>query len=218
MPVIELQNVTKALKKNDVIADVSLSVEAGTVVGLRGINGSGKTMLLRLIAGLIRPDKGTVQINHTKVKSGLDFPESIGLLIENPAFLDSYNGFDNLKLLASIRDIISDAQIEETLSDVGLGQAGKKKYKKYSLGMKQRLGIAAAVMEHPDLILLDEPTNALDDDGIDMVGRIVRREKERGATILVACHDKEILTQMADQIVYMDSGKIVRTESVGQVR
>lgn len=160
--IVELKNVSKSIRGADIINDVSARFESGVVTGLKGVNGSGKTMILRLIAGLIRPTKGEVVIDGEILWRDISFPKSIGILIENPAFLDYYSGFDNLKLLASIQNRIDDEKIRNTIKMVGLDPHSKKKYKKYSLGMKQRLGIAAAVMESPDMILLDEPTNALD--------------------------------------------------------
>lgn len=213
MVAVELAGVTKTIKGNDVVSNVSLKIKKGTVVGLRGINGSGKTMLMRLVAGLIKPSEGSVCINGSHIDGTGDFPKDIGLLIENPAFLGSYSGFENLSLLASIKNKIQHSDILRVLDDVGLSDAKKKKYRKYSLGMKQRLGIAAAIMEQPGLILLDEPTNALDDAGIEMVKRLVAREKERGATFIIACHDKDILVELADEIVYMESGRITKIES-----
>ncbi|MBQ6387140.1 MAG: ATP-binding cassette domain-containing protein [Ruminococcus sp.] len=208
---IELNRVSKVIKRNTVIDQISLRLESGNVTGIKGVNGSGKTMLMRLIAGLIKPTAGEVVIDGQQLWKDISFPKSIGLLIENPAFLDSYSGFDNLKILASINDVIGDDRIKEVLSAVGLETAGRKKYKAYSLGMKQRLGIAAAIMESPDLILLDEPTNALDSDGVEMVKEIVRREKERGALVIVACHDETVINEMADDIIYLSDGVVTKT-------
>ena len=208
---IELNQVSKVIKRNTVIDQISLRLESGNVTGIKGVNGSGKTMLMRLIAGLIKPTAGEVVIDGQQLWKDISFPKSIGLLIENPAFLDSYSGFDNLKILASINDVIGDDRIKEVLSAVGLETAGRKKYKAYSLGMKQRLGIAAAIMESPDLILLDEPTNALDSDGVEMVKEIVRREKERGALVIVACHDETVINEMADDIIYLSDGVVTKT-------
>ena len=169
MTTIQLPDVVKDIKGKRIIDHVSLQMESGKISGLKGVNGSGKTMLMRLIAGLITPTSGSILINGKRLGKDITFPESIGILIENPAFLDAYSGFDNLKMLASIQKKITDDHIRETLSLVGLDPQDKKKYRKYSLGMKQRLGIAAAVMEEPDIVILDEPTNALDRDGVAML-------------------------------------------------
>ena len=209
MTTITLERVSKEIKNNMVIQDVSVSFLSGRITGLRGINGSGKTMLMRLIAGLIRPTEGKVFINEKQLWKDISFPESMGLLIENPAFLDHYSGLQNLKLLASVKDVISEDQIRKTIQEVGLNPNDKKKYRKYSLGMKQRLGIAAALMEKPDIILLDEPTNALDSDGIALLRPLLQREKDRGTLILLSCHDFSILEDLSDEIYMMESGRIV---------
>lgn len=166
---IEFINVSKKFGKKTVLEELNFVIPTGNIIGLQGINGSGKTMIMRLIAGLIYPTAGDVLIDEKRLGKDISFPEGLGLMLENPAFLDSYSGFDNLKLLASLNKKITDKEIFEVLELVGLSDNADKKYKKYSLGMKQRLGIAAAIMEKPDIILLDEPTNSLDEDGIRMV-------------------------------------------------
>lgn len=208
MAQIEIKNVTKIIKHNTVIDHISLTMKSGEITGLKGVNGSGKTMLMRLVSGLILPTSGEIQINGETLGKEITFPRSIGTLIENPAFLDSYSGFQNLKLLASIKGKIHDEEIWEAIRAVELNPDDKKKFRKYSLGMKQRLGIAAAVMEHPDIIILDEPTNALDSDGVQMVKQILQKEKERGALILISCHDLEILKELSDVIYLMNVGKL----------
>ena len=205
---IEFINVTKTIKKNTVINSVSLTIPSGKITGLQGINGSGKTMMMRLIAGLIKATEGEVLINGRVIGKDIDFPESLGMMLENPAFFNSYDGFHNLKLLSDINGLIDDETISNTIKRVGLDFAKNKKYKKYSLGMKQRLGIAAAIMESPDLILLDEPTNSLDADGVEMVKRIVKEEKRRGATVVISCHDAEILNELSDMIYVIKEGRI----------
>lgn len=210
---IELKNVTKMIKGIEVIRNVSISFNSGIVTGLRGVNGSGKTMLLRLIAGLIKPTKGEVVIDGKVLWRDISFPSSIGVLIENPAFIDYYSGLDNLKLLASIKNIISNNEIIEAIRNVGLDPTSKKIYKKYSLGMKQRLGIAAAIMESPDIILLDEPTNALDTGGIEMLKSVIMREKERGGAIILACHDQAVLESLSDVIYCIEEGSLQKGEN-----
>ena len=204
---IKFKNVSKKLGNNVVINNVNIEIKKGIVTGLKGINGSGKTMMMRLIAGLIYATKGEVIIDGKILGKDISFPPSIGLMLENPAFLPGYNGFDNLKMLASIKGEIKDEKIDEVLETVGLA-AIDKKYRKYSLGMKQRLGIAAAIMEEPDIILLDEPTNALDASGQEMVREIVAREKERGATVILSCHDSALLESMCDEIFNIEVGEI----------
>lgn len=208
MAQIEIKNVTKIIKHNTVIDNVSLTVNSGKITGLKGVNGSGKTMLMRLVSGLILPTSGEIIIDGETLGKDITFPRSIGTLIENPAFLDNYSGFQNLKLLASIQGKISDEEIREAIIAVELNPDDKKKFRKYSLGMKQRLGIAAAVMEHPNIIILDEPTNALDSDGVQMVKRILQKEKERGALILISCHDLDVLKELSDVIYLMNVGRL----------
>ena len=208
MAQIEIKNVTKIIKHNTVIDNVNLTVNSGKITGLKGVNGSGKTMLMRLVSGLILPTSGEIIIDGETLGKDITFPRSIGTLIENPAFLDNYSGFQNLKLLASIQGKISDEEIREAIIAVELNPDDKKKFRKYSLGMKQRLGIAAAVMERPDIIILDEPTNALDSDGVQMVKRILQKEKERGALILISCHDLDILKELSDVIYLMNVGRL----------
>ena len=198
---IELNHVTKMISRRLVIDDISLKLEGGKIWGFKGINGSGKTMLMRVISGLIKPDSGSVIIDSKVLWKDISFPESIGILIEAPAFLDGLTGFQNLKVLASIKNKISDDQIKQAISDVGLNPNLSKKYKAYSLGMKQRLGIAAALMEKPDIILLDEPTNALDDKGVKLIYDIIREERERGAFVLISTHHKEDLKETCDIIL-----------------
>ena len=204
---IEFKNVSKKLGNNIVINNVNIEIKKGIVTGLKGINGSGKTMMMRLIAGLIYATKGEVVIDGKVLGKDISFPPSIGLMLENPAFLPGYNGFKNLKMLASIKGEIKDEKIDEVLETVGLSNIDKK-YRKYSLGMKQRLGIAAAIMEEPDIILLDEPTNSLDASGQEMVKEIVAREKERGATVILSCHDSALLESMCDEIYNIEVGEI----------
>lgn len=208
MTIIELEHVSKTIRKNKVIDDVSVIMKSGEITGLKGVNGSGKTMLMRLIAGLILPTEGIIRINGEQLGKDITFPRSIGTLIENPAFLDSYSGFDNLKLLASIQDKITDEEIRDSIRQVELNPEDPKKYRKYSLGMKQRLGIAAAVMERPELVILDEPTNALDSDGVQMVKRVLQREKERGAAVIISCHDLYVLKELSDIIYVMKEGRL----------
>ena len=206
---IKISHVSKIIKNNPVIKDISMELQSGAVYGFKGINGSGKTMLMRLISGLIRPSQGEISMNGKILGKDISFPNSIGVFLENPAFLDAYSGFNNLKLLASIKSVASDDDIRNTLLRVGLDPDSNKKYKKYSLGMKQRLGIAAAIMGKPEIVILDEPTNSLDEDGVDLVKHIVRNEKERGALVIVSCHDEEILKGMSDEVFLLEQGRLI---------
>lgn len=208
MTTIEVKNLYKTINKQTVIQDVCVSMQSGKIYGFQGINGSGKTMLMRLISGLIFPTHGSIEINGKAMGKEITFPESIGIFLENPTFLDSYSGFQNLKMLASIQNKIDDTQIRDILSAVGLDPMDKKKYRKYSLGMKQRLGIAAAIMEKPDVVIMDEPTNALDVDGIALVKQILTAQRERGSLVIISCHDLSILQEMSDEIFLLDSGRV----------
>ncbi len=207
---IYVNNVTKRIKNTVILDNVNLTLRSNFVYGLQGPNGSGKTMLMRLIAGLIRPTSGAVYIDKAKIGKDIDFPDSLGLLIENPGFLPSYTGLRNLTLLADLKGIIDEAQIRKTMKAVGLNPDDKRVYRKYSLGMKQRLGIAAAIMEQPNLVILDEPTNALDDQGIALICDIIKCERDRGALVIVSCHDAHILEQISDVIYTVNNGKVER--------
>ena len=205
---IELKNVTKKIRGVTVLDNVSLRMESGNIYGFKGKNGSGKTMLMRAVAGLIRVD-GIVDINGKIMGKDMMFPDSIGILIENPAFINNYTGFENLKTLASIRERIDDERIRETLSEVGLEPYDKRTFRKYSLGMKQRLGIAAAIMENPDIIILDEPINALDEKGVKEIREILLSLRSQERIIIVACHDKEELEILSDEIVEIYEGNVI---------
>ena len=185
-----------------------MTLVSGNVYGFQGINGSGKTMLMRLICGLIYPTKGEIVIDGKRLGKEITFPQSVGILLENPAFLDSYTGQENLEMLASIKNIITREEIHEAITSVGLDPLDKRKYKKFSLGMKQRLGIAAAIMEKPDILILDEPTNSLDSSGVSLVKTILAKERERGAIILLACHDLPVLQDVSDEIFLLEQGEI----------
>lgn len=205
---VELKNVSKRLNDVTVLEDISLTLESGTIYGLKGKNGCGKTMLMRMMAGLIYPTSGTVSIDGEILHKDIATPRSIGILIENPAFLLGYTGQRNLELLAGLTGKADRTQIAKTMSRVGLDPNDKRTYRKYSLGMKQRLGIACALMECPDLILLDEPINAIDEKGVPKIWEALQEEKQRGALIVLACHDTEELTSLADQIITIEEGKI----------
>lgn len=212
MSYLELHGVAKEIRKNQVLRNISLTIERGTVTGFRGVNGSGKTMLLRIISGLIHPTAGSVTIDGRLLGKEIEFPPSMGLLIENPAFLEQYDALDNLRILNSISARkISDKELRGLVERVGLGQANGKKYRKYSLGMKQRLGLAAAVLGEPDLVLMDEPTNALDVEGIEMLRGLIGQERRRGAAVVVACHDTAFLDSVADVIYCFEDGSFVGT-------
>ncbi len=205
---IVVKNAVKYLGSTMVIDHVNLTMHSGKIYGFQGINGCGKTMLMRLIAGLIYPTQGEVLVNGKALQGQNSFPESMGLLIENPQFLAGYSGYRNLHLLASIRGKIENEEVKQAMYRVKLDPEDKKKYRKYSLGMKQRLGIACAIMEHPELIILDEPFISLDEEGISDTKKIIQKEKERGAIIVLACHDYELLSSTADEIFRLTAGRV----------
>lgn len=208
MSEIVVNEVSKSIYGVPIINSISMKLVSGNVYGFQGINGSGKTMLMRLICGLIYPTKGEIIIDGKRLGKEITFPQSVGLLLENPAFLDSYTGYENLEMLASIKNIITRGEIHEAITSVGLDPLDKRKYKKFSLGMKQRLGIAAAIMEKPDILILDEPTNSLDSSGVSLVKTIIAKERERGAIIILACHDLPVLRDVSDEIFLLEQGKI----------
>ena len=205
---IIFENVTKTIRGKTVLQGVTLSMEAGRVTGLRGINGSGKTMLLRLLAGLIPPTEGRITIDGKTLGTDMEFPPSMGLLIENPAFLGQYTGAENLEMLASLHQNVTKEDVRALLEKVGLAADGDTKYRKYSLGMKQRLGIAGAILGEPELLLLDEPTNALDTKGVELLRSIIQEERQRGAAIVVACHDAAFLESVSDEIYCLENGQL----------
>lgn len=205
---IELINVSKQLNKVDILEDINFTFESGKIYGLKGKNGSGKTMLMRLISGLMYATKGKVLVDGKILGKDIEFPQNMGLLIENPSFLNEYTGFQNLKMIASIQNKIDDKKIKNTIKSMGLNPDDTRKYKKYSLGMKQRLGITCALMENPDLIILDEPTNAIDEQGLHLIRDILTEEKSKNKLIIISSHDLEELEFIADEIIIMAEGKI----------
>lgn len=206
--VVRLEDYCKSFKSAEVLKNINLTLESGKVIGLKGKNGSGKTMLMRAISGLILPTSGKVYINDKELGRQISFPPSIGILIENPSFISNYTGFKNLKILASIQNRISDDEIRDTIRKVGLDPDDKRTFKKYSLGMKQRLGIAAAIMERPDIVILDEPINALDEAGAGLIKGLLDELKANGSLIIIACHDTEELNYLSDEIYEIYDGEI----------
>ncbi|MDC3414315.1 ATP-binding cassette domain-containing protein [Aquibacillus sp. 3ASR75-11] len=206
---LKADHVSKEIKNELILDDINLSLQKGFIYGFRGKNGSGKTMLFRALCGLILSTKGTISIGGITLGKEGSFPPSVGVLIEYPGFLNGYTGFKNLKMLANLNDVIDDNRISESIRLVGLDPNDKRKYRKYSLGMKQRLGIAQAIMEKPELIILDEPTNALDSDGVEEFKKLLLDLKAQNKCILIASHDKEELDYLSDEIFMMENGKIV---------
>lgn len=208
MDYIRLKDVYKTMKGTQVLKGVNLMVEQGDIIGIRGINGSGKTMVLRAIAGLIRVD-GSVEIGGKKMEPG-ECPKDIGVLVEMPGFLPEFTGKKNLQLLGMLQEGVTEEDIEEAMNAVGLDPKDRRHYKKYSLGMKERLGIAQAILKKPKLILLDEPTNGIDSDGIQMLEELLWRLKEEGSTIVVTSHDRDFLDAVTSQCYEMKEGSLRR--------
>lgn len=209
---IQVKNLSKEIKGKYVLNNINLSFEQGKIYGLYGRNGSGKTMLLRALAGLLIPTGGEIDMDGKILHKDMDFPENVGIIIENTSLLPQFDGFTNLKQLGKIRNVATDEDIDKALDTVGL-KGETKKVKAYSLGMRQRLSIAQAIFEKPELLLLDEPTNALDENYIDKVREILLREKDRGAIVIIASHNKDDLRILADEIISMSDGKAKMMES-----
>ncbi len=208
-----IDHISKTIKGRTILDDINLKFENGKVYGFVGRNGSGKTMLFRAVSGLMNIDSGRIVLDDKILHKDMEVLPSLGLIIENAGLFGEYTGYKNLKLLANINKKIGDEEIKEAILLVGLDPDDKRTYKKYSLGMKQRLVIAQAIMEKPDIILLDEPTNALDEKGVREIRDIIKKEKDRGALILLASHNKEDIESLADKVYFMENGKIVREEN-----
>ena len=208
MTQVNIVKYSKTIKDRVILEDVSLSFTGGKVYGLKGVNGSGKTMLLRAVCGLIYPTHGYVEIDGERLGKDISFPRSISALIESPAFLDNFTGYKNLEMIASLKEVATKEDIENAMMEVGLDPHDTRTYRKYSLGMKQKLGLACCFMENPDIILLDEPFNALDEESVEKVKKIILKHKERGALIILACHDGESLSSLSDEIIPVVEGRV----------
>ncbi len=218
---ISVQHLTKRIGHAVVLEDITMRMAPGRITGLVGPNGSGKTMLMRVIAGLVKPTSGVVSLggydSWTHLRAGGMAEDgaaesrpmpTIGLLLEGPSFLGGYTGLRNLEFLAAIRGRIAVGEVREAISSMGLDPDDRRKYRKYSLGMKQRLGIAGAVMERPDILVLDEPTNALDSAGVELAVAQIRQARERGATVILASHDASVMQSLADEVWFLAEGHI----------
>ena len=210
MSEIIIENLSKTIKNNKILDNVNLTFESGHVYGLVGRNGSGKTMLLRAICGLIFPDSGKVIIDGKQLHKDISFPESCGIIIENTDILPNFSAFDNLKMLSEIKNTANDNMIKSAIKSVGLDPDSKKKVKTFSLGMKQRLSIAQVLFEDPDILLLDEPTNALDEDGVNDVRRILLEQKKKNKLIIIASHNKEDISLLSDTVISVSNGRFQR--------
>lgn len=208
MQEIIIDHVSLEIKKAKLLTDINLTLHSDMVYGLRGRNGSGKTVLMKCICGFMKPTEGTISVDGKVIHKDMDFLPSAGIIIEEPGFFPNYSGFQNLKILAGINASISDTKIREAMEMVGLDPAMKKPVGKYSLGMRQRLGIAQAMMENPDILILDEPTNGLDEDGVEWFRQFILEQKERGKLILLASHSREDVEMLSDEVWYMEKGHL----------
>lgn len=205
---IEIKDLSLTIKKTEILKHINITFEKGKIHGLIGRNGSGKTMLMKCICGFVRPTEGTVHVNGKQIGKDCDFPDSVGIIIETPGFIPYYSGYKNLKLLADLNKKINGAQIKETMRQVGLDPELKRHVRKYSLGMRQRLGLAQAIMENPDLLILDEPMNGLDKEGVADMRQYLLQLKEQGKTIILASHSAEDISVLCDTVCEMDKGML----------
>lgn len=204
--VIEVQIVNKSFGEEHVLKDVTRSFEKGKIHGIVGNNGSGKTVLMKCICGFLRPDSGCIMVNHQEVGQDTDFPEDIGIIIETPGFLPHLSGFQNLKILASLQKKANDHTIYSVLEQVGLDPKMKKPVGKYSLGMRQRLGFAQALMEDPGILILDEPFNGLDKHGVVHIRNVIKGLRAEGKTVILASHNQVDIDELCDTVCEMDAG------------
>ena len=205
---ITIENVNLTIKNVEILKDINVSFEKGKIHGLIGRNGSGKTMLMKCITGFVKPTSGTITVDGDVIGKDTDFPEDVGIIIETPQFIPYYSGYKNLQTLANLKRKIGNEEIVEAIKLVGLDPDMKRHVKKYSLGMKQRLGIAQAIMEYPSLLVLDEPMNGLDKDGVKDVREILLKMKTQKKTILISSHYAEDIEILCDTVHEMDKGCI----------
>lgn len=206
---IEVKNVSKQFGGKPVLEDVSLTIDHGSTVGLVGANGSGKSVLFKAICGMVKPDSGSIVVEGVTLGEKIDFPSNMGVFINSPGFIGIYNGFNNLKFLANICGVISDNQIRETMRKVGLDPDNKTKVDNYSLGMKQKLGLAQAIMEDQEILVLDEPFNALDFQTYNDVKEIIRLLQAEGKTFLMTSHNYDDIKQLCDVMYIIDNRKVI---------
>ena len=203
---VEVKNVDLTLQKNEILKKISVHFDRGKIHGLIGRNGSGKTMLMKCICGFVKPSAGEIIVDGKRIGRDRDFPENVGIIIETPGFIPYYSGLKNLKLLADLRGKISKDTVRKTMEQVGLDPNLKRHVRKYSLGMRQRLGLAQAIMEDPELLILDEPMNGLDKDGVRDMREYLLDLKAKGKTILIASHSAEDIDILCDTVCEMDKG------------
>ncbi len=215
MDIIDVKNVNLTLGKTQIIKDTNVSFEQGRIHGLIGRNGSGKTMLMKCICGFIKPTSGEITVLGKRIGKDVDFPKNMGIIIETPGFIPYYSGYNNLKLLAGLNNKIGKNEIMQSMEQVGLDPKLKRHVRKYSLGMRQRLGLAQAIMENPDLLILDEPFNGLDKDGVKDMREYLLSYKEQGKTILICSHSAEDISVLCETVHEMDKGVIERIKDEG---
>lgn len=209
---VKVEGLEKSFKGEVIIKDVDMALERGKIYGLVGHNGSGKTVLMKCMCGFLQPSKGTVTIEGKVIGKDVDFPESLGIMIETPGFIPYMSGKSNLKNLALIKNIIGDKEIEDAMKLVGLEPGLKKRVSKYSLGMRQRLGIAQAIMEKPGLLVLDEPFNGLDVQGVEEMRKLFMELREKGVTIILASHSREDVQTLCDEVYLVDNHHVTKKE------
>lgn len=203
---IVIEHVSKKIGLEQVLSDISLDLSSGTIYGFVGKNGSGKSMLLKTICGFVTPDEGSVIVGNIDIYRTHTFPRSTAALIESPNYLPELSGYENLKMLADIQKKIGQTEIGDTLRTVNLYEEKDKKFKKYSLGMKQKLAIAQVLMENPDVMIFDEPFNGLEEESTDKIRKILLDKKKENKLILIATHNKEDIEKLCDVLFYMDKG------------
>jgi len=206
--IIEIINYTKKYKDICVLDNLNLNLKKGKCYGFIGRNGSGKSMLFKAISGFVKSSSGMIKVRGKIIGKDIDFPDDTGILIESPGYLPQYTAFENLRFLAGINKRIGDKEIKETLESLQLSWISDKKVKAFSLGMKQKLGIAQAIMENQEILILDEPMNGLDKEGVNIVRDILLKEKEKGKTILLASHIQDDIDILCDNVFEVDGGKI----------
>lgn len=210
--IITITEATKKFRETTALNKVSLNIEKNSITGLIGRNGSGKTVLLKCICGLIQLTSGSIMIHDKKIGIDIEKPDNIGAIIEHPGFLNEFNGYKNLQFLAAINKKIGRQEIEDAMTLVGLDAKSKKKVSKYSLGMKQRLGIAQAIMEDPDILIFDEPTNGLDNNGVTEFRQLILELKEQGKTIIMASHNAEDIKILCNTVYELDCGNVISSQ------
>lgn len=207
---VRLVKVSKSFKQEKVLKSITHTFERGKIHGIMGFNGSGKTVMFKCICGFLKPDEGAIWVQGKQIGKDIDFPQSVGMIIENPGFLPHLSGYANLKRLADIQKKIGPEEIKEAMAKTGLDPFSKKKAGQYSLGMRERLGIAQAIMEDPDLLILDEPFNGLDKRGANEVCGLLDELRARGKTILIAAHNMPEIEYLCDTISEMDAGRLTQ--------